>query len=286
MKEQLEYHVKHLSDTIGERNIPSYDNLWAAGSYITEQFRKIEDKLKFQEYNIGSYPVANIELTLEGHQNPNEIIIIGAHYDSVVGTPGANDNASAIAALIELAKSFRPLKLNRTLKFVAFTCEEPPYFMTPDMGSNRYYKQCKQNKDDIKGMICLDLIGTYGNFKQEYPRTSMKFTYPSVGNFVAFIGDKMSGTFIEDNVSLFKEKSNFPVESIVNNGHTALQFCNWSDHYWFNEFGSMMVTDTAFFRSPVYHTAEDTYDKLNYESMGEMVEGLCHMIKKLVGVVE
>ena len=284
MKEKILQHVKYITDSLGTRNLynkENYINLNLTKEYIIKQFRLISDTVNVYDYEVDGKIVSNIELVLEGAFNQNDILILGAHYDTVNGTVGANDNASGIAALILLAEDLVKCKLNNTVKLVAFVLEEPPYFMTTDMGSYQYHKLCKGRKDNIIGMICLDIIGCYTG-EQEYPLDSMVGTYPKEGNFIAAVGEPSS--FMDNFLKIYKSQDLFPIESFVDNGESGLEFCNWSDHYWFYEYGAFLLTDTAFFRHETYHSSDDTYDKLDYEKMEEMLKVLVVTIKEMVGI--
>ena len=185
---RLRAHVVKLSSDIGERSIFKYSQLTKAANYITEQFKDSGFEVKFQEYSLYDRPVKNIIAEKPGRVKPDEIIIIGAHYDTCFN-PGANDNASAIAGLLELARLTASREYQRTIRFIAFVNEEPPFFTTEDMGSVVYVKEAKGRGDKIKAVLILEMIGYYTDkpFSQRYPLLH-GFFYPNKGNFIAVPG--------------------------------------------------------------------------------------------------
>ncbi|MDA8214996.1 MAG: M28 family peptidase, partial [Nitrospiraceae bacterium] len=210
-------------------------------------------------------------------------LVIGAHYDTVTGTPGADDNASGIAGIIELARLTVSKPLQRTVRFVAFTLEEPPIFMTKHMGSYIYAKSLKDEGIKVYGMISLEMLGYYSNRKgsQYYPFPIFKWFYPDKGNFIAFVGNLSSRSFTMRVKKLFKSVSAMPVESL--NAVSIIPGVNFSDHLNFWEFGysAFMITDTAFYRNPNYHAPGDIAETLDYDRMTELVIGLYKAIGSL-----
>lgn len=273
----LKSHVKHLSDTIGERNVWNYQNLQLSKDYIISQIPSL--KPFEHSYICDDKEVINLEFTIQG--DTDDIIIIGAHYDSLIGTVGANDNASSVALLIELIKMFdNRVHYNKTLKFVFFVNEEPPFFMTHNQGSFQYLQYCKDNQYNIKGCIVMDCVGCYSG-KQNYPVIDMEFSYPEEGNFITLIGNECCKSFVDRVYNIFNEVSDFPCQTFTDRHDPILQICNWSDHYWFNEYGSVMITDTALYRYKYYHSKYDTYDRLDYEKMVHVMNGLYNTIKEI-----
>ena len=156
MRERLKKHVSTLAERIGERNIKHYDSLNASFDYIDNDLQGNGFKVTEQEYSVNGKSVKNIEAEIRGTERPEENVIVGAHYDSVSGSPGANDNASGVAALLELARNFKELGPKRTLRFVAFVNEEPPYFQTEEMGSRVYARRSRERGENIVAMISLE----------------------------------------------------------------------------------------------------------------------------------
>ncbi len=164
-RESLKKHVSMLAERIGERNIKHYDALKASLEYIENELRAGGLQVAEQEYSVDGKPAKNIEAEIRGTGRPDQIVIVGAHYDSVSGSPGANDNASGVAALLELAGNFKTQGPERTLRFVAFVNEEPPYFQTEEMGSRVYARRSRERGEKIVAMISLETIGYYSNAK-------------------------------------------------------------------------------------------------------------------------
>ncbi|MBL7157432.1 MAG: M20/M25/M40 family metallo-hydrolase [Candidatus Omnitrophica bacterium] len=272
--ERLKGHVYKLSHEIGDRSAFNIKNLNEAANYITEQFKSFGYDVEFQEYDVSGGTVKNIIVTKEGIEKPNEVVILGAHYDTCFN-PGADDNASAVAGLLESARFFSDRKTNRTIKFIAFVNEEPPFFKTEDMGSRIYAKQARKKKEDIKAVLILEMIGYYTDKprSQQYP-LFFGFVYPNKGNFIMIVSNWHSRSLAGKIVSSFKEKSQFPIESIV--APAALCGVDFSDHwsFWKEGYPAVMITDTGFYRNPNYHSELDTYETLDYESTTEVVKGL------------
>jgi len=216
-----------------------------------------------------------VEAVKPGIKNPQEIVVVGAHYDTIAGSPGANDNGSGIAALLELARLIGTERLKRSVRLVAFVNEEPPFFRTPHMGSVVYARQCRAQDADIVAMLSLETIGCYSNARgsQKYPAPLHLF-YPSTGNFIGFVGNLRSRRLLSACVKSFRRVTDFPVQSISAPGW--IMGLGWSDHwaFWRYGFPAVMVTDTALFRYPYYHDRYDTPDKLNFGSMARVVSGL------------
>ena len=186
----LESHVRRLSEDIGDRSVFNYNALQEAQQYIAEQLSSFGYNVEFQDYTISDKPTKNIIALKEGSKNPQEIIIIGAHYDTCFN-PGADDNASAVAGLLELARSLYSKETKRSIKFIAFVNEEPPFFHTEEMGSRVYVKAAKKRGEDIRGALILEMIGYYSDkpHSQRYPPLFGLF-YPNKGNFIGVV--KMS----------------------------------------------------------------------------------------------
>ena len=193
----------------------------------------------------------------------------------MLDSPGANDNGSGIAGVLSLAKAFSTKSPSRTIRFVAFVNEEPPFFWTKKMGSYVYAKRCKERKENIIAMMSLETIGCYSDKeKSQHYFPLLGFFYPSQGNFIGFVSNLSSRKLLREVIGSFRRNTQFPSEGGAFPGITPGMF--WSDHWGFWKMGyhALMVTDTAFLRYPYYHTAQDTVDKINYESMSRVVAGL------------
>ena len=235
-----------------------------------------------QEYSVGGKSVANLEVSIPGTLKPEEIIVIGAHYDSVSGSPGANDNASGVAALLELARKLKPQKPERTIRFVSFVNEEPPYFQTDEMGSRVYAVRSAGRREKIIAMISLETIGYYSDAEdsQLYP-FPFSLYYPSRGDFIGFVGNISSRTLVRRAIRVFREEATLPSQGVAAPGW--LTGVGWSDQwsFWKENYPAIMITDTAIFRYPHYHRRSDTPDKLDYDRMARTVSGVSRIVLDL-----
>lgn len=276
---RLRAHVEMLASEIGERNVWRPKALAAAEAYIRRTFEAQGYRVNVQEFDYEGRRVANLEVERRGTMHPQEIIVVGAHYDSVRGSPGANDNGSGVAALLELARHFAGRETARTVRFVAFVNEEPPFFHTDDMGSGYYARAARGRNDDIRAMFSLETIGYYRDEpnSQHYP-AFLSFFYPDRGNFLGFVANFRSRRLMQQAVTAFRAASDFPVEHIAT--FAAIPGIDWSDHYsfWRQGYPALMITDTALYRYPHYHSAHDTPDKLDYRRFSRATEGLIGML--------
>lgn len=290
LAQRLESHVVMLAGTIGERTFIKYQKLNAAADYLEAELTSMGYDVSRQAYTVSmrQYLVSNetcynIIAERPGSDLADEIVIIGAHYDSFIGSPGANDNASGVAATLELARHFKDFQPRRTLRFICFTNEEPPMFQTDQMGSVVYAKACRERGENIVGMISLETIGYYSDEpdSQQYPPPVGSF-YPSTGDFIGFVGNIRSRRFLREIIGNFREHADFPSEGGALFG--GIPGVGWSDHwaFWGQGYAGLMVTDTAPFRYPYYHLASDTPDKLHYERMARVVHGMRYVVEALV----
>jgi hypothetical protein len=287
--ERLEADVVLLAATIGHRNVGSITRLHQAEHWLLEQLGGLDYEVTRQEYavtlpqyHVHNAPCANVIAERGGSDLADEIVVIGAHYDSVIGSPGANDNASGVAAMLELARRLAEFQPRRTLRFVAFVNEEPPFFQTERMGSWVYAKACHQRNENIVGMISLETIGYYSDEpgSQQYPAPFSRF-YPDRGDFIGFVSNIRSRALLREVVATFREHAELPSEGAALFGGIA--GVGWSDHwaFWQEGYPGLMVTDTAPFRYPHYHMPSDTPDKLDYERMARVVDGMEHVVRAL-----
>jgi Zn-dependent M28 family amino/carboxypeptidase len=278
----LEVHVKSLASDARGRNHHVGNSLAPSRFYITEQFLAAGYKVFFQEYSCNNITYANIEVELLGTKYPDEIIVIGAHYDSVIYSPGANDNASGVAAVLEIARLLNQQPLSRTVRLVAFVNEEPPFFQTKDMGSLVYAKRSAANQENIVAMFTLETIGYFSEEQgsQTYPPLVGLF-YPDKGNFIALVSNLSCRHLLQKSLRIFREQATIPAEAIAL--PTFVPGVDWSDQWSFWQYGypGIMITDTAFYRYPYYHTPEDTPDKIDYENMTRVVMGMYKVIESL-----
>jgi Zn-dependent M28 family amino/carboxypeptidase len=273
--EQLRRHVDHLAGTIGERNVFRPRALHAAEDYIRETWRDQGYGVTAQEYNVHGVRSANLEITRRGVADPDAIILVGAHYDSVQGSPGANDNGSGVAALLEFSARLAGLEPACTLRLVAFVNEEPPFFLFGQMGSLHYARAARRRGDDIRLMIALETIGFYSDApgSQSYPPLLRHF-FPDRANFIGFVSNFRSRAALRELARAYRATTDFPMQYLAT--FAAVPGVAWSDHlsFWRSGYRALMVTDTAFYRYRWYHTAQDTPDKLNYGEFARMSNGL------------
>jgi Zn-dependent M28 family amino/carboxypeptidase len=225
----------------------------------------------------------NLSVEVLGGSKPEKIVVVGAHYDTIYHSPGANDNGSAVAALLELSRLAKDKGFNWTIRFVAFTNEEPPFFKTRHMGSLVYAKSCRKRKEDIVAMISLETLGYY----REEPKTQkypfpFRFFYPDTGDFLAVVGNLHSKSVVRSFAVSFLTASDFPIECAAPFGF--ITGIDWSDHWAFWQCGyqAIMLTDTALFRYPYYHSAEDTADKLDYPNLARVTYGVDKALELMI----
>ena len=281
LREELRANVQKLAGEIGERNMWHYAQLNAAADFIEDSFSHAGLRRRRDSYDVHGQACHNIEAEISGARP--EILLIGAHYDSVFGSPGANDNGTGVAATLALAKRFAGRKLEHTLRFVAFVNEEPPYFLSDEMGSFIYAGRCKARGDKISAMISLETIGYFSDapHSQTYPSPGLGLFYPKVGNFIGFVSNVPSRALLRSVVALFRKHAKLPSEGAALPGF--IPGVSWSDQwsFWRQGYPGIMVTDTAPFRYPYYHSSSDTPDKLDYDrftlvvsAMEKVIEGL------------
>ena len=286
VEEQLRSHVVHLAETIGERNLGQYDNLCQAADYVEGQLTEFGYTTSRQTFQVRNLDCFNIEAEIKGKTRPEEIVIIGGHYDSFIGTPGANDNGTGTAGMMVLANHFREFEPERTLRFVAWTNEEPPYFQNRgQMGSWVYAEKCRKEEQKIVAVLSLETMGFFTDEEdsQKYP-APLNLLYPSTGNFVGFVSDLSSRQLQRQVIKKFREHAEIPSEGASLPQSTT--GVGWSDHwsFWQEGYVGLMVTDTAPFRYPHYHKATDTADKINFPEMAKVIDGLVFVIEDLVKV--
>jgi Zn-dependent M28 family amino/carboxypeptidase len=274
-EQRLRHHTVTLATDIGERNVFRPHALAAAADFIRHEWRSQGHAVCSQSYRIGNLECENLEATIPGAVRADEIIMLGAHYDSVAGSPGADDIASGVAALLEIGRLLARSRPARTIRLVAFVNEEPPFFRGYEMGSRLYARAARQRRDDIRVMLSLEMLGYYSERpgSQRYP-PFMRWFYPDRGNFIAFVSNLASRQALREIVRAFRARCEFPSESLAT--FSFVPGVAWSDHlsFWRERYPALMVTDTAFYRNPYYHTALDTPDRLCYPKTAQVVQGL------------
>ena len=289
LREELRADVQKLAGEIGERNMWHYAKLNAGADFIENSFSRAGLHPRRDSYEMHGQPCHNVEAEIPGAQP--EIILVGAHYDSVFGSPGANDNATGVAATLALARRFAAKQTEgrlthtagKTLRFVAFVNEEPPYFLSGEMGSLVYARRSKQRGDKISAMISLETIGYFSDepHSQRYPSPGLGLLYPRVGNFIGFVSNVQSRALLRRVIALFRKQAKIPSEGAWL--PAFIPGVSWSDQwsFWQHGYPAIMVTDTAPFRYPYYHSSSDTPDKLDYDRFTLVVSGMEKVIEEL-----
>ncbi len=280
---RLKEHLAELTVGIGERSVEVPENLDRTAEYIEAFYKELGIPVRKEPYKYLNDTVFNVVAEVVSGKPPRKRYLLGAHYDSVAGTVGADDNASAIAVQLETAREFdrivRSEKLDMEVAFVSFALEEMPAYGTSRMGSKVYAKNALEREERIDGMICLEMVG-YTCLEpgcQQYPFPLQYFGYPETGEFIGIVGNFKSRGFTGELFRQFGKNKELPVVKL------HVPFDGWvipqvrlSDHasFWDAGFKAVMVTDSAFFRNPYYHTPFDTMEKLDYGFMAELVESL------------
>lgn len=283
---RLEEHVHVLANTIGERRVGHGDSLDRARTYLEQTLREATHgapgELRLESLGMEGAGASNLVYELPGQRS--DIVLVGAHYDSAPGTAGANDNASGVAALLEIVRTFTPVRSKNTLRFVFFANEEPPYFQNPGMGSLVHAAGCSKRGEKIVAMLSLESLAYYSGEpgSQRYPGVVALF-YPDRGNFVAFVGNLGSRSLLTRSLSYFRENTSFPSEGAALPG--AVAGVGWSDHwaFWQHGYPAIMITDTAVFRDPHYHEPDDVPANLDFTSSARVTQGIEHVVARLAG---
>jgi hypothetical protein len=282
LRDRLMQHVHILAGDIGERQLWRPAGLERAAQYIEATWQAQGYKAARQPVMAEGKTVYNLEAELPGRSRRDEIVLVGGHYDSVIGSPGANDNATGTAAVLELARLLAGQPLARTVRFVAFVNEEFPFFQTHAMGSWVYARRSRARGEQIVAMLSIETIGFYSDVvgSQRYPFPFDLF-YPRTGNFIGFVGNIASRALVHRSLAAFRQHTPFPSEGVAAPGW--MTGIGWSDHwaFWQEGYPGVMVTDTALFRYAPYHTRADTPDQIDYERMARVVAGLARVVTAL-----
>jgi Zn-dependent M28 family amino/carboxypeptidase len=282
LKGRLSTEVKYLSETIGERNVWRAGSLQAVVNHLRSNLQQAGYAVTERAYRVEGREVSNLEAGIGGSESSGETIVVGAHYDTVPGTVGADDNATGVAAVLELARVLRDSKPHKNLRFVIFVNEEPPFFQTNQMGSLVYAQQLRSENVKVSAMISLEMLGFYSDVpgSQKYPALLGLF-YPGRGDFVGFVGSSQSRDLVRQSIRIFRESTSFPSEGIA--APADWPGIGWSDQwsFWQEGYPAIMITDTALFRYPYYHTPLDTADRLDLGRMARVVEGVQRVVESL-----
>ncbi|MDZ4834182.1 MAG: M20/M25/M40 family metallo-hydrolase [Candidatus Melainabacteria bacterium] len=279
---KLRFHVDSLAVGIGVRHAASSDSLRRAAKYILVQFIRRGYAVSMESFEFDGVTQQIVVAEITGLRHPEEIIVIGAHYDTVLGSAGADDNASGIAALLEIAAMLKDRPLDRTVRFVAFPNEEYHGEDWRNMGSYHHAKRSFDRGDKIVGMISLEMLGYFSNTpdSQLYPFPFNLF-YPDRGNFIGFVGNNKSRAWVREVIGNFRELARFPSEGVA--PPERFEDIARSDHWAFWQFDcpALMVTDTSNFRFPHLHKMDDTPDKLDFAAMSRITIGMAKVIERL-----
>jgi Zn-dependent M28 family amino/carboxypeptidase len=276
LRDALREHVNALAVDIGSRSPSEFDSLVRAANYVHSVFEDAGLPVREQEYQYYDQRVSNVLATIPATTGAPAYYVVGAHYDTVPSTPGADDNASAVAVMLELAGRLGQSSLRAPILFAAFTLEEPPAYLTGHQGSRIFVRSCQSNGDSVLGAIILEMVG-YTAPRQHYPFLSRWPGYPAEGNFIGVIGNRRSWRFGRTVLRGFRRNRDLPVESLfLPFDGRILPETRLSDHasFWDAGLPALMVTDTAFFRNPNYHLASDTIDTLDFTFMAQLVRSL------------
>ncbi len=282
--ERLRRHVTAIASE--PHNVGHYDALEKSAAYIENELKALGYSPVAQVYDVSGKAVRNIavEIAPPGADAQTASLVVGAHYDSYGNAPGANDNGSGTAAVLELARLLKDLTpKDKRLRLVLFVNEEPPYDRTPDMGSYRYAKSLKDAGENVVGMVSLETIGAFSDEPgtQKYP-SPFDLIFPDVANFVALVALPGGRGFLHEFVDGFREHTKIP--TIGGIAPDFIDGIGWSDHWSFYMFGypAIMITDTALFRYPEYHTPSDLPDKVNYEKLAHITHAVEATLRKML----
>jgi len=282
---RLREHVEHIARD--EHNTAYPGQLEDVARYLESALAGLGYAVKQQMFSVDGNRVRNLEVTVRrpgASPGKSRVVVVGAHYDSAPGTPGANDNATGSAAVIELARALQEMTLEpgREIRLVLFVNEEPPYFKTAQMGSLLHARDMVARGENVTAMLSLETIGYYSDAKgsQHYP-PPLDALYPDTGNFIAFVGDLGSRDLVRDALASFRRHAKFPSEGLA--APASIPGVDWSDHWSYRQQGypALMITDTAPYRYPHYHTAQDTPDKIDYALLARVVKGIEFVVRDL-----
>jgi len=271
-QQRLRTHVVTLSQQLPARDGEKPQNLQRAAKYIAEEFKKTGGQVNEQTFQVDGRQYRNVIVRF-GVESA-ERLVLGAHYDTFAGLPGADDNASGIAGLLELAALLSKTQLPRQVELVAYPLEEPPYFRSQSMGSMQHARWLKEQKVKLRAMLSLEMIGYFSdaNNSQQYPFPGLGWIYGKRGNFITVAGRFADESLVRRVKRSMTSANNLPVHSI--NAEASVPGIDFSDHrsYWQYGYPAAMITDTAFYRNPHYHSAGDVAETLDYSRMAQVVQ--------------
>src|SRR5215468_4017696 len=271
---KLETHVRTLSQSFAPRDGAHPENLDRCAAYIRQEFERANDRVSEQPFTVDGKTYRNVI----AHFGPEtkEMVVVGAHYDTAGPLPGADDNASGVAGLLELTRLLGNRQLPMRVELVAYTLEEPPFFRSEQMGSAMHAKALKREGAVVRVMFTLEMIGYFSDARdsQHFPSSAFSLFYPTEGNFISVVGKLGDGMLVRRIKKAMTGATSLPVYSI--NAPRLISGVDLSDHlsYWREGYPAVMITDTAFYRNANYHTLDDTAERLDYRRMGQAVEGV------------
>ena len=275
---------KHLNTIVNTKNPRNYRNIESlnyVADYIFKDFMKYADSVYYQSYLVDNIEYKNV-VCVFGISNA-KTIVVGAHYDVCGNQDGADDNASGVVGLLELAKSLKGKKLKYRIEMVAYTLEEPPYFRTKNMGSFIHAKSLYENNTDVYGMFCLEMIGYFDDARksQDYPIGPLSLIYGTRGNYITLVNKFSKGKFSRKFSKQFKNQRLIKTKELM--APAKLPGIDFSDHlnYWAFDFSALMITDTAFYRNKNYHENTDTIETLDLLRMSQVIESVYQTLIKM-----
>jgi hypothetical protein len=286
LQSRLRSHVNLLAGIIGPRYLGKPSTIDATTAYITQQFTDIGDTVTRQTYSVNNTTASNLIIDRPGSTHPDQIVIVGAHYHTVPSTPGADDNASAVAMLIEVARLLKPLAFRRTLRFVSFACEEPPHFYTDTMGSQHYAHSCRQAQEKIVAMLCLEMVGFFSdqpNSQQIPPAIPrpLHFLFPKRANFLTSVANFKSAKLLYSFRKGFKRATNLRLFSIALPERINEIRLSDNSSFWDQNYPALMITDTSFLRNPHYHQPTDLPETLDYPRLTQATLGVASAVARI-----
>lgn len=283
LAEELRAHVHHLAEVVGPRDRPRPTA--KAAEYLESQLAGFGYTVRSRPFDSLGHGYRNLEVELPAGGQGSGIVLMGAHYDSARHSPGANDNASGCAALLEVARRLAGRQGDRALRLVFFAAEEPPFFGTETMGSRVYARESRARGERIEAMFALDSLGYYSEApgSQRYPSV-LRLFYPDRGDFLAFASNLSSRRLLRRSIATFRGAAAFPIEGLAS--PAWIQGIGWSDHasFWHHGYPAVLVTDTAVFRDPAYHRSTDTPERLDYLRLARVTEGLARLLEETAGL--
>ena len=287
IESNLRLHVDRLAGLIGPRYLQKPKTIQATIGYIEGQWGGMGYKSSHECYDAIGDQAINLIVEQSGSKRDDEIILLGAHYDTVYSTPGADDNASAVAVLLEVSRLLREHQCKRTIRYVAFACEEPPYFNVDAMGSQHHARQARMRGDKIRGMLCLEMVGYYSTVDNSQtvppliPKWMRRF-FPHRGDFLAAVGNLPSWKLCWNFRRGFKRGArSMSLFSICLPEKINEIRLSDNSSFWDQGYPALMLTDTSFLRNPNYHRATDTPDTLDYQRMTEVTLGVASALQFL-----